>query len=72
MAPKKKGGDKKDAKKGGGDASGEMTEKELLEQAKLRIESLEQQLVWREEKTQNALTAQKELQERVNHYHAPT
>ena len=32
MAPKKKGGDKKDAKKGGGDASGEMTEKELLEQ----------------------------------------
>ena len=70
MAPKKKGGDKKDAKKGGGDASGEMTEKELLEQAKLRIESLEQQLVWREEKTQNALTAQKELQERVNHYHA--
>ena len=67
MAPKK--GGKKDDKKGG-DASAEMTEKELLEQAKLRIESLEQQLVWREEKTQNALTAQKELQERVNHYHA--
>ena len=70
MAPKKKGGDKKKDDKKGGDASAEMTEKELLEQAKLRIESLEQQLVWREEKTQNALTAQKELQERVNHYHA--
>ena len=70
MAPKKKGGDKKKDDKKGGDASAEMTEKELLEQAKLRIESLEQQLVWRGEKTQNALTAQKELQERVNHYHA--
>ena len=67
MAPKK--GGKKDDKKGG-DASAEMTEKELLEQAKLRIESLEQQLVWREEKTQVALAAQKELQERLAHYHA--
>ena len=68
MAPKKGGKDKKDAK--GGEASAEMTEKELLEQAKLRIESLEQQLVWREEKTQAALGAQKELQERLTHYHA--
>ena len=67
MAPKK--GGKKDDKKGG-EASAEMTEKELLEQAKLRIESLEQQLVWREEKTQVALAAQKELQERLAHYHA--
>ena len=69
MAPKKDGkkGDKKD--KGGG-ASEEMTEKELLEQARLRIESLEQQLVWREERTQQALAAQRELQERVAHYHA--
>lgn len=69
MAPKK-GGDKKDKKDKGGDASAEMTEKELLEQARLRIESLEQQLVWREEKTQQALMSQRELQERVTHYHA--
>ena len=70
MAPKKGGKDakgKKDAK--GGDASAEMTEKELLEQAKLRIESLEQQLVWREEKVQTALQGQRELQERVAAYH---
>ena len=71
MAPKKGGKDKKgDKGKKDGDASAEMTEKELLEQAMLRIESLEQQLVWREEKTQTALAGQKELQERITHYHA--
>ena len=70
MAPKKKDGKKDGKKDKGGEASAEMTEKELLEQAKLRIESLEQQLVWREEKTQAAITAQKELQERMNHYHS--
>ena len=66
MAPKK---DKKDAKKGGDGPSAELTDKDLLEQARLRIESLEQQLVWREEKVQKALAAQKELQDRVAHYH---
>ena len=71
MAPKKGGKDKKgDKGKKDGEASAEMTEKELLEQAMLRIESLEQQLVWREEKTQSALAGQKELQERITHYHA--
>ena len=71
MAPKKGGKDKKDkGKDKGGEASAEMTEKELLQQAQLRIESLEQQLVWREEKTQTALAGQKELQERITHYHA--
>ena len=34
-----------------------------------RIESLEQQLVWREEKVQNSLQAQRELQDRVTAYH---
>jgi len=70
MAPKKGGkGGKDKGKDKGGEASAEMTEKELLEQAKLRIESLEQQLVWREEKVQNSLQAQRELQERVTAYH---
>jgi hypothetical protein len=71
MAPKKGGkGDKKDKGKDSGAASAELTEKELLLQAQLRIESLEQQLVWREEKTQVALAGQKELQDRVAAYHA--
>lgn len=71
MAPKKGGKDGKKGKdKKGDDASAEMTEKELLQQAQLRIESLEQQLVWREEKTEQALRAQRELQERITHYHA--
>ena len=61
MAPKKKDGKKDGKKDKGGEASAEMTEKELLEQAKLRIESLEQQLVWREEKTQSALAARDSL-----------
>jgi len=70
MAPKKGGkGGKDKGKDKGGEASAEMTEKELLEQAKLRIESLEQQLVWREEKVQNSLQAQRELQDRVTAYH---
>ena len=43
--------------------------KQLLEQARLRIESLEQQLVWREEKVQTALQGQRELQDRVTAYH---
>jgi len=66
MAPKKKDA-KKD--KGADGPSAELTDKDLLEQARLRIESLEQQLVWREEKVQTALANQKELQERVTHYH---
>jgi len=71
MAPKKgKDGGKKDKGKKEGEASAEMTEKELLQQAQLRIEALEQQLVWREEKTDAALRGQKELQERITHYHA--
>jgi len=70
MAPKKGGkGGKDKGKDKGGEASAEMTEKELLEQAKLRIESLEQQLVWREEKVQISLQAQRELQDRVTAYH---
>lgn len=70
MAPKKGGkGGKDKGKDKAGEASAEMTEKELLEQAKLRIESLEQQLVWREEKLQNSLQAQRELQDRVAAYH---
>jgi len=72
MAPKK-GGDKKGGKKDGkkeGEASAELTEKELLQQAQLRIESLEQQLVWREDKLQTSLSHQKELQLRLNHEHA--
>lgn len=39
-------------------------------QSKLRIESLEQQLIWREEKLQAALAGQKELKEQVAQYHA--
>ena len=39
-------------------------------QAKLRIESLERQLVWREEKLQGALAAQRELKQQVENYHA--
>ena len=70
MAPKKKDGKKDGKKDKAGEASGELTEKDLLVQAQLRIESLEQQLVWREEKTQAALAGQKELQERVAAYHA--
>jgi len=46
-----------------------MTSQQLLEQARLRIESLEQQLVWREEKVQTALQGQRELQDRVTAYH---
>jgi len=69
MAPKK--GGKKDGKKDKKDeASAEMTEKDLLDQARLRIESLETQLTWREEKTAAAVAAQKELQQKVAHYHA--
>lgn len=50
-----------------GDA--ELSPAELLVQAKLRIESLERQLVWREEKLQAALSAQRELKEQVAQYH---
>lgn len=70
MAPKKKGGaGKKDAKKAGGDADGELTPQELLRRAAFRIESLERQLAWREEKMAAALASQKELKERVALYH---
>jgi len=67
MAPKKGGKDK--GKKDDG-PSAELTEKDLLEQARLRIESLEHQLTWREEKLQSSLTSQRELETRVAHYHA--
>ena len=67
MAPKKTGDKKKD--KGSDGPSAELTDKDLLEQARLRIESLEQQLVWREQKLQTSLAAQAELQERVDHCH---
>ena len=71
MAPKK-GGDKKGGKEKKKDdgPSVELTEKDLLEQAKLRIELLEHQLVWREEKLQQSLSSQRELEQRVQHYHA--
>ena len=70
MAPKKKGGaGKKDAKKGGGDGDGELNPQELLRRAAFRIESLERQLAWREEKMAAALASQKELKERVALYH---
>ena len=68
MAPKKGGDKKKD--KGPEGPSAELTDKDLLNQANLRIESLEQQLMWREEKLQTSLANQKELQDRVTHYHA--
>ena len=70
MAPKKKADGKKDKKgESGGDLS-ELTEKELLEQARLKVESLERQLVWREEKLQVALAGQNDLKQRVGQYHA--
>mmetsp|Transcript_33917 Transcript_33917/g.56055 ORF Transcript_33917/g.56055 Transcript_33917/m.56055 type:complete len:200 (-) Transcript_33917:181-780(-) len=69
MAPKKKGKGKKDKKSDGGEGSGELSPQELLKRAGLRIESLEQQLIWREEKMAQALASQKELRERVTLYH---
>ena len=69
MAPKKKGGKKKE-KKDKADAPGELTTEDLVKRATLRITSLEQQLIWREEKTAAAINAQKELKERVSLYHA--
>jgi hypothetical protein len=70
MAPKKKGGaGKKDAKKDGGDGDGELNPQELLRRAAFRIESLERQLAWREEKMSAALASQRELKERVALYH---
>ena len=53
---------------GPGDA--ELGPAELLVQAKLRIESLERQLIWREEKMQAALAGQRELRQQVAQYHA--
>jgi len=69
-APKKKGGKVEGkGKKGGGDADGELSPQELLRRAAFRIESLERQLAWREEKMAAALNSQKELKERVTLYH---
>ena len=42
---------------------------ELYTQAKLRIESLERQLVFREEKVATEMRSRKELQDRVQMYH---
>lgn len=42
---------------------------ELYTQAKLRIESLERQLVFREEKVQTEMRSRRELQDRVQAYH---
>ncbi len=70
MAPKKKDGKKKDAKKKDDGASAELSEKEMIEQYKLRVESLERQLGWREEKLQASLAAQAELKTRVDLYHS--
>ncbi|KAL3898590.1 MAG: hypothetical protein SGPRY_012813 [Prymnesium sp.] len=72
MPPKGKGKDKKAGKpkkKDGEPGDAELSPAELLVQAKLRIESLERQLVWREEKLQAALSAQRELKEQVAQYH---
>lgn len=70
MAPKKKGkAGKKDAKKDAGDGDGELNPQELLRRAAFRIESLERQLAWREEKMAAALASQRELKERVALYH---
>ena len=52
-----------------GEGSAELDNAGLLKRAALRIESLEQQLMWREEKMAHAVSAQKELRERVLQYH---
>ncbi len=52
-----------------GEASGELSTEQLLSRATLRISSLEQQLLWREEKMAKALLSQKELKDKVALYH---
>merc|ERR1712060_544033 len=69
MGKKGKGGKKDKKGKDAGEGSGELSTEQLLKRAALRIVSLEQQLVWREEKMARALADQKELRERVNLYH---
>lgn len=68
MPPKKSGGDgsKKKAK---AEPEAELSPAELLQKATLRIESLEQQLVWKEERMMEAVRSQKELRDRVFQYH---
>ena len=68
--PPKKGGKGKDKKAEAGEGSAELDTPQLLKRAALRIQSLEQQLMWREEKMAHAVAAQKELRERVLQYHA--
>lgn len=69
--PPKKGGKKggKDKKAEAGEGSAELDTPQLLKRAALRIQSLEQQLMWREEKMAHAVASQKELRERVLQYH---
>ena len=52
-----------------GEGSADLDVSQLLKRAALRIESLEQQLMWREEKVSHAVSAQRELRERVLQYH---
>lgn len=68
MPPKAAG--KKDGKKKKPDGDSDLSATDLLNRAALRIESLERQLMWREERTMEAISAQKELRERVLQYHA--
>ena len=70
MPPKKGGKAKgKDKKAEAGEGSAELDTPQLLKRAALRIQSLEQQLMWREEKMAHAVASQKELRERVLQYH---
>ncbi|KAJ1629879.1 hypothetical protein T492DRAFT_629254 [Pavlovales sp. CCMP2436] len=68
MAPKKAASKDGKKKKGGTEGDAELTTADLLNRAALRIESLERQLMWREEKMMEAVRAQKELRERVVQY----
>eukprot|EP00965_Chrysotila_dentata_P188186 6172581-Pleurochrysis_carterae.AAC.3 len=50
-----------------GDESAELTPEQLLKRAALRIESLEQQLMWREEKLSQAMEAQRKLKDKARY-----
>jgi hypothetical protein len=58
------------ARASGVEGDAELTTADLLQRAALRIESLERQMMWREERMMQAISAQKELRERVLEYHS--